>query len=99
MNIIFSKSKDLDKKLKCSWGDKEYAYLLKEDLSIEENLNKAIEHFPMLKKLVEENKFSPEEVQRCNMECFNFVPAEKDEIWDLKEFFRHWYADNYLFQN
>ena len=78
MNIIFSKSKDLNKKLNCSWGDKEYAYLLKEDLSIEENLNKAIEHFPMLKKLVKENKFSPEEVQRCNMECFNFVPAEKD---------------------
>lgn len=98
MNIIFSKSKDLDKKLNCSWGDKENAHLLKEDLSVEENLNKAIEHFPMLKKLVEENKFSPEEVQRCNKECLCFVPAEKDEIWDLKEFFRHWYVDNYLFK-
>lgn len=96
MDIIFSKSKELDKKLNCSWGDKENAYLLKEDLSVEENLTKAIEHFPMLKKLIEENKFSPEEVQRCNKECLNFVPAENDAIWDLKEFFGHWYVWNYL---
>ena len=96
MNIIFSKHKNLDEELNCPWGDKENAYLLKEDLSVQENLNKAIEYFPMLKKLVEENKFLPEEVQRYSQECLSFVFAENDEIWQLKEFFRHWYVDNYV---
>ena len=87
---IFSKHQDLSEKLNCSWGDKDDLYLLKKDLSNNTNLSMAIRKFPILKKLVKKYKFSLQEIERCRKECHEFVFSEGEEIWQLKEFFRHW---------
>ena len=50
----------------------------------------AIRKFPILKKLVKKYKFSLQEIERCRKECHEFVFSEGEEIWQLKEFFRHW---------
>ncbi len=94
-NLLFKKRKDLSEKLNCSWGDKDDLYLLKKDLSIDENLKAAMNQFPMLKKLVEKYKFSSKRVERCKRECNNFVFSEGNGIWQLKEFFRHWLMSLY----
>lgn len=90
MITIFDRNKDLSKELNCSWGDKDDLDLLKKDLSVTENLTMAMNRFPMLKKLVKKYRFSLQEIERCRKECNEFVFSEGDEIWQLKEFFRHW---------
>ena len=90
MNTVFSKYQDLSGKLNCSWGDKGDVHLLKKDLSIDENLTMAMRKFPILKKLVKEYKYSLQEIERCRKECNEFMFSERDEIWQLKEFFGHW---------
>lgn len=90
MRTLVSKHKNLPKEFKCSWGDKSNLHLLKKDLSNAENLKMAMERFPMLEKLVNRYEFSLQEIERCRKECHNYVFSERDEIWQLKEFFRHW---------
>lgn len=90
MSSLFYKPKHLAKKLHCSWGNPDYLYMLKKDLSSPENLSLAKAQFPMLKKLVNKYKISPKEVERCRAECNILVFSERKEIKDLKEFFRHW---------
>lgn len=90
MISMFSKQKDLSKEFNCSWGDKGDLHLLKKDLSIDENLTIAMGRFPILEKLVKKYKYSLEEIERCRKECQEFVFSEGEEIWQLKEFFRHW---------
>lgn len=90
MGSILKIHKELSKELNCSWGNKENLYLLKKDLSVQENLDAAMQKFPMLKKLVNEYKFPLEEIERCRKECSQFVFSEEKSIWQLKEFFGYW---------
>ena len=89
-NTLYLEPHDLSKELNCPWGDRSNKHLLQKDLSVEENLNAAMESFPILKKLVKKHKFSLQEVERCRKECNTFVFSEEHEISQLKEFFRHW---------
>ncbi len=88
---IFHQHQDLSEKLNCSWGNKGDLYLLEEDLSNNANLSKAMRKFPILKKLVKKYKYSLQEIERCRKECNEFLFSEGEEIWQLKEFFRHWF--------
>ncbi len=90
MITVFSKSQDLSKEFNCSWGNKDDLYLLKKDLSIKENLSMAMQKYPILKKLVKKYNYSLQEIEKCKKECNEFVFSDKEEIWQLKEFFRHW---------
>ncbi len=90
MGKLFDKQKDLSTELNCSWGNKDDLHLLENDLSIIKNLTMAMDHFPMLKKLVNKYNFPLQEIERCKKECHEFVLSEEDGIWQLKEFFRHW---------
>lgn len=88
--IFFNGQMDLSKELNCSWGNKEDLHLLQEDLSIEENLTMAMNRFPILKKLIKEYKIPLQEIERCRNEYYIFNLSEGDDLWMLKEFFRHW---------
>ena len=91
MATIFIRHPDLSEKLNCSWGDKDDLYLLKEDLSKKKNLSMAMRKFPVLEKLVKKYKYSLQEIERCRKECNEFVFSDGEGIYQLKEFFRHWF--------